>query len=257
MDGSGWVDDALAERDRGGRFAPGVSGNPAGKRKGTRNRATIMAEMLSADEGGAIARVVIDRALAGDMVAARLCLGLLVAKPRSQPIELDLPAGEGLDDIVAAFDVTVTAMAAGEITPDEALTVSKVLELRRRAIEARARRREREAKRGRDAARTALDAAASGVPAENSAVEAPPPPTLVRALARAGVDLHSACNYGETQIPAEPGETVEAMDAPRRRPLPEFGSACIRPATRGRTRASSDSPDAACSRLDRRERTAG
>jgi hypothetical protein len=84
MDGSGWVDDALAERDRGGRFAPGVSGNPAGKRKGTRNRATIMAEMLAA--------------------------------------------------------------------------------------------------------------AASGVPAKNSAAETPPAPTLVRALARAGVDLHSACN---------------------------------------------------------------
>jgi hypothetical protein len=60
-------------------------------------------------------------------------------KPRSRPIELDLPDGAGLDGIVAAFDVTMAAMAAGDITPDEALTVSKVLDRRRAAIEAKAR----------------------------------------------------------------------------------------------------------------------
>src|SRR5476649_2910500 len=55
MDGSGWVE-GRERRDRGGRFAAGVSGNPAGKRKGTRNRATIMAEMLAAAASGVPAK---------------------------------------------------------------------------------------------------------------------------------------------------------------------------------------------------------
>jgi len=85
-------------------------------------------------------------------------------------------------------------------------------------------------------------------PAENSATETPP--TTPYALAQVGADLHSACNYSSrgNEIPAAaggfvetaigssdaPGDTVEATDAPPRQPLPEFASACIRPAIRRR-----------------------
>jgi hypothetical protein len=102
MDGSVSVAER-AGRDRGGRFVAGVSGNPAGKRKGALNRMTRLKLALDADESGAVARVVIDRALAGDMVAARFCLGLIVPKPRSRPIELDLPECQDIDGIVGAF----------------------------------------------------------------------------------------------------------------------------------------------------------
>jgi hypothetical protein len=221
MVGSGWVG-ATAGRDRGGRFASGVSGNPAGRRKGTLNRMTKLSLALDADESGEIARVVIDRAKAGDHVAARFCLGLLVAKPRSRPIELDLPACNGLDGIVASFDVTVAAMADGEITPDEALTVTRVLDRRRRAIEALARQQERAARRGRQAA----------------------PLAVVASIAQPDDDLHSACKFGspanEVPVAAGPaaalGETLAARDAPPRPPLPGFGAACIRPEIRRRGR---------------------
>ena len=114
MDGSGWGQ-AGALRDRGGRFVPGVSGNPAGKRKGTPNRTTLLKLAIDADESGAIARVVIDRALAGDMVAARFLLGLIMPKPRSRPIELDLPDCSTFDDIVAAYDVFARAGETGAL----------------------------------------------------------------------------------------------------------------------------------------------
>src|SRR5260221_717115 len=107
-------------RDERGRFEPGQSGNPAGKTPGTRNRATLLRAALDSDEGPAMARIVIDKALAGDVVAARFCLDRLEPKPRSRPIEIDLPDGARARDLVAAFDATVRAMAAGEITPDEA-----------------------------------------------------------------------------------------------------------------------------------------
>jgi hypothetical protein len=250
MDGSGW-DAAQTVRNGSGRFAPGISGNPAGKRKGTRNRATVLAEALAADESGGIARVVIDKALSGDGVAARFCLGLLVPKLRSRPIELDLPECNSAYDVVTAFDVTLAAMATGEITPDEALTVSRVLDLQRRAIESRARQQERAQKRGRDAALVPLDAAASAShaePAESSGVADTPP--VAPNLAQTGADLHSACKPGAgekpaampAEPPAEPGASVEAKVAPARRPLPGFGSACIPPAISRRAARSHGGP---------------
>jgi hypothetical protein len=130
-----------AMRDANGRFAPGISGNPAGKKPGTRNRATVLREALADGEDVAAARIVIDKALAGDAVAARFLLDRLTPRPRGRAIALDLPRGEKADDVLAASNATIAAMAVGEITPDEALTVTKVLDGRLRALKAAARGR--------------------------------------------------------------------------------------------------------------------
>jgi hypothetical protein len=125
-----------AVRDSNGRFVPGQSGNPLGKKPGTRNRATLLAEALRDGEGEAAARIVIDKALAGDAVAARFLLDRLTPRPRGRAIALDLPAEAGSGDVLAASNATVAAMASGEITPDEALTVTRVLDGRLRALKA-------------------------------------------------------------------------------------------------------------------------
>jgi len=129
----------IAARDGNGRFLPGQSGNPAGKKPGTRNRATVLRAALADGEDFAAARIVIDKALSGDAVAARFIVDRLMPRPRSRTIELDLPAGAGAADILAASNATIAAMAAGEITPDEALTVTRVLDGRLRALKAAAR----------------------------------------------------------------------------------------------------------------------
>jgi hypothetical protein len=125
-----------AVRDVNGRFMPGQSGNPVGKKPGTRNRATLLAEALRDGEGEAAARIVIDKALAGDAVAARFLVDRLTPRPRGRAIALDLPADAGARDVLAASNATVAAMASGEITPDEALTVTRVLDGRLRALRA-------------------------------------------------------------------------------------------------------------------------
>ena len=132
-------------RDARGRFVPGQSGNLAGKLPGTRNRATLLKAALESEEGPAMARIVIDKALAGDVVTARFCLDRLEPRPRGRTIAIDLPEGARASDLVAAFDATVRAMAAGEITRDEAVQVTRVLDGRRKAIEAA--RRETEMRR--------------------------------------------------------------------------------------------------------------
>src|SRR5260221_9493343 len=106
-------------RDANGRFIPGQSGNPAGKRPGTRNRATVLREALRDGEEAATARVVIDKALSGNQVAARFVVDRLMPRPRSRTIELDLPAGAG---ILAGIDSSAAAGDFGGVSPGEAPT---------------------------------------------------------------------------------------------------------------------------------------
>ena len=128
--------DHSPQRDANGRFQPGQSGNPAGKKPGTRNRATLLREELRDGEDGAVARVIIDKALAGNSMAARFVIGLLIPRARDRAIELDLPEGASAGELVAAANATVQAMAKGEITPEEALTVTRVLDFRLKAVTA-------------------------------------------------------------------------------------------------------------------------
>jgi hypothetical protein len=130
------VSKSQASRDSAGRWLPGQSGNPAGKLPGTPNRATMLATALADHEGNTIARVIIDKALKGDAVAARFIIGHLTPRPRGRPIALDMPDGARAGDIVAAFNATLGAMAAGEITPDEALTITRVFDGRLKALKA-------------------------------------------------------------------------------------------------------------------------
>jgi hypothetical protein len=132
------------ERDANGRFVPGRSGNPLGKKPGTHNRATVLCEALRDGEDAGVARVIIDKALAGNSAMARFVIGLLMPRPRDRAIEIDLPDGSSADDVIAASSATIQAMARGEITPEEALTVTRVLEFRLKAMTAAARERERE-----------------------------------------------------------------------------------------------------------------
>jgi hypothetical protein len=123
------------ERDASGRFVAGQSGNPAGKRPGTRNRKTVLLEALRDGEDNSVARVVIDKALSGHVATARFVLGLISPKPRGRTITIDMPADDDCN-VVAAYDATLRLLCAGEITPDEALTVSRFLDGRRRVLQA-------------------------------------------------------------------------------------------------------------------------
>jgi hypothetical protein len=67
-------------RDERGRFVPGMSGNPAGKLPGTRNRATVLRAALDSAEGPAMARIVIVRRR-GDGEVLRCAADAAAAQP--------------------------------------------------------------------------------------------------------------------------------------------------------------------------------
>ena len=95
--------------------------------KGTRHRATMLAEKLMEDDAENIVRAVVSAAKAGDPTAMRLCVERLVPLRKGRPVVFDLPPVK-----TAAL---ARAMAAGELTVEEASAASSVIEMQRRAIE--------------------------------------------------------------------------------------------------------------------------
>jgi hypothetical protein len=220
-----------AARDARGRFKPGRSGNPKGKRPGTLNRATRLRQWLDDPEadGKRVAEALIVQAAKGNVSAIRLVMERLDPKGKIA-LEVERDA-----DVPARFEAVFSALAAGAVTPEQALQVARFLdtfskvderagvyvdELDRRETEAEARhqaeiarlrddfRRREDAYLARLAAAEATAAAASSATeAASSAPDTPlpnPPPQGGRGRAE----------VVETLPPA----TVAEADAPRRDP---------------------------------------
>jgi hypothetical protein len=148
--------DPRPRRAASGRFLPGQSGNPAGKAPGTRNRASLLREALRDGEDAGVARIIIDKALAGNSVMARFVIGLLIPRARDRAIEIDLPDCATAEGVLAASSATIQAMASGEITPEEALSVTRLLEFRLKAIAAAGERERLTPTHRRESSPTAL-----------------------------------------------------------------------------------------------------
>jgi hypothetical protein len=112
-------------RSAEGRFVPGQSGNPAGRPKGSRNKATLVAEALLEEATGPVVAKAIDDALAGDGSMLRAVFQAICKKDPGRTIALDLPEGS-FGDPVAFLEATMRAVALGEITPQEAALLARV-----------------------------------------------------------------------------------------------------------------------------------
>jgi len=123
-------------RGRGRPFRKGQSGDPAGRPRGSTNRATWAAELLLDGEAAALTRKAVEMALAGDHAELRLCLDRTVAPRRERAVELALPAIDSATDILGATKVVPGAVGRGAITPGEGFAMSQMIESFLRAIDA-------------------------------------------------------------------------------------------------------------------------
>lgn len=123
-------------RKQGGRFAPGASGNPKGRPIGARHKTTLAIEALLDGEHEALTRAAIDKAKEGDVTALRLCLDRLAPARKDAPILVALPAVRSAIDAVEASAAVLAAVAAGEVTPDEAGRVMALLTAHKSILEA-------------------------------------------------------------------------------------------------------------------------
>lgn len=117
-------------------FRPGQSGNPQGRPKGALNKTTRTVLALLEGEAESVARVAIEAALAGDMVAVRLVLDRLVPTAKERTVALPgLPDTTTAAGISAAQQHILEAVATGALTPGEASTLAGIIEVRRKAME--------------------------------------------------------------------------------------------------------------------------
>jgi hypothetical protein len=105
---------------RGRPFERGKSGNPAGRPKGSRNKATSAVEELLDGEAEALTRKAIDKALEGDMAALRMCLDRLLPPRRDRLVTFELPTIESAGDALKASSAILAACAAGQLSMREA-----------------------------------------------------------------------------------------------------------------------------------------
>lgn len=118
-----------------GKWKPGQSGNPDGRKPGSRNKATLLAMAMMEGDVEKITRKVVDAAIEGDMTAARLVLERLVPPARERPVSIDLPGTKTAEGINDAQDAVLQAVAEGELLPGEANTLAAIIEHRRKALE--------------------------------------------------------------------------------------------------------------------------
>jgi hypothetical protein len=126
---------AATPKQRRGGFQPGKSGNPAAKAKGTRNRATRLAEALIDGQATQLVQKAVDMALAGDPTAMRIVIDRLCPPRRERTVSVELPSIKSATDLIAAAAALTEATAAGDITPSEAASLSTLISNVAKAVE--------------------------------------------------------------------------------------------------------------------------
>jgi hypothetical protein len=116
---------------------PFETGNPGGpgRPRGSRNRVNLLLDQLAEDNVQEILAKVLEAAREGDRKAQALVLRRMWSVPKGRPVELDLPAIEKPADLVVAHKALAAAMAAREVTAEEAARIALVLDGHRRAFE--------------------------------------------------------------------------------------------------------------------------
>ncbi len=121
-------------RKSDGKFAPGNA--LGGRTPGSRHKVTLAVEALLEGQADALTQKAIDKALEGDGVALRLCLDRIAPPRKDAPVSFALPPIKSAADTVTASASLLDAVAAGDVTPDEAARVMALLTAHKALVEA-------------------------------------------------------------------------------------------------------------------------
>lgn len=117
------------------KFSTGKSGNPAGRPKGSKNRATLLALCALEGEIGAIVKIIIKAAKEGDMTAARLVVDKLIPSAKERPMSISLPKAADIAGCLQAQIAVLEAVSSGDLLPGEGQVLSSLIENQRRSME--------------------------------------------------------------------------------------------------------------------------
>jgi hypothetical protein len=104
-----------------------------GRRQGSKNRTTLVAEALLKGEEAELVRKAIELAKVGDTQMLKFLLDRILPKERS--VRVDLPAMDGASDAVDALAAVIDAVRNGQITPSEGAALASLVETYARIID--------------------------------------------------------------------------------------------------------------------------
>ena len=113
----------------------GQSGNPAGRPKGSLNKATLASLAILEGEAEAITRKAIELATSGDIQAIRLCMERLVPRPKEVPLSVHIPPVRSPVEATHTISQLIEKLASGELLPSEVESICRVLEQYRKQYE--------------------------------------------------------------------------------------------------------------------------
>ena len=119
---------------RGRPFQPGNKYG-RGRPSGSRNKNSRVCQETLEGHAENLAKKCLYMAFQGNPTAMRLCMERLMPARRHRTLNFKIPAVKTLADVDAAFQIVMSGIARGQLTPAEGQTVSLVLEGRRRVIE--------------------------------------------------------------------------------------------------------------------------
>ena len=118
------------------QFQKGQSGNPAGRPRGSRNKASLRMQEMLEQRAEELVNKLVAMAVAGNIGALRLCLDRLVPARKNEPLVCEMPPLAKAADAVAVIAGLASAAVAGDVTADEAAKLAKVISLYVKTLEA-------------------------------------------------------------------------------------------------------------------------
>lgn len=121
-------------------FKSGISGNPAGRPKGSLNRKTQLIKLMEAHAEALVSKT-IDLALAGDAVALRLCIERLIPKINDRSTAVVMPNLEEIETTKIVPEL-LRSLAGQEISISEFKSLMDVFMLHDDAIHSKEKEQE-------------------------------------------------------------------------------------------------------------------
>lgn len=118
------------------KFKAGQSGNPTGRKPGTKNKTTQLA-MLLIPHAENIVNKAVELALSGDLQALKLCFDRLIPRATSQYFQTDINEldEEQTQNMSTIGRHIINLMLAGKMTPEDAQKFLATLDSHRKLIE--------------------------------------------------------------------------------------------------------------------------
>jgi hypothetical protein len=113
-----------------GRWAKGISGNPAGRPAGSLNKSTLYCQEVLQGSREQLMQTLLEMAFDKDATAMRLCMDRMYPAPRERAIDLVIPDVADDQPASTAIASILTAVGEGRITPGEGMTLARILETR-------------------------------------------------------------------------------------------------------------------------------